>query len=101
MTNVSMENASKDIAPHLYSLAHFKRRTVAKELHNNNWIHIVHCISTRQELLQFINLWGLVRNISLSHLESDSSLEVDAKWQVHNSFGIQNTILGLPCPISR
>jgi hypothetical protein len=100
MTNVLMENASKDIAPHLYSLAHFKR-TVAKELHNNNWIHIVHCISTRQELLQFINLWGLVRNISLSHLESDSSLEVGAKWQVHNSFGIQNTILGLPCPISR
>jgi hypothetical protein len=31
-------NAPKEIAPNLFKLTHFKNRTVAKELDNNNWI---------------------------------------------------------------
>jgi hypothetical protein len=31
----------KDITPHLFALAHFKQRTVEKELQNKNWIRAV------------------------------------------------------------
>jgi hypothetical protein len=48
--------ASKDIAPLLYKLAHFKKRTIEKELQNSNWIQAVRRIATRDELQQFVEL---------------------------------------------
>jgi hypothetical protein len=48
--------APSNIAPLLYNLAHFKNRTVEKELQNNKWIQGVRCILTRDELLQFVEL---------------------------------------------
>jgi hypothetical protein len=47
--------APKDMAPHLFNLAHFKNRMM-KELNNKNWIHLVHRISTTEEFQEFINL---------------------------------------------
>jgi hypothetical protein len=38
--------ALKDIVPLLFNLAHFKRRSVEKELKNNNWIQSVWCMGT-------------------------------------------------------
>jgi hypothetical protein len=69
--------APKDIAPLLYNLAHFKRRTVEKELSNNNWIPSVWYISTREQLLQFVNLWSMLRNVSLNPLAKD---EIRWEW---------------------
>jgi hypothetical protein len=69
--------ASKDIAPLLYNLAHFKNRTVEKELQNNKWIQGVRRISTRDELLQFIELWSLIRNVSLDSAVRD---QIQRKW---------------------
>jgi hypothetical protein len=66
--------APKVIAPHLFALAHFKNRTVQKELQNNNWIRAVRHLSTSKELQEFINLWGQVRNIVLSISDSDKIL---------------------------
>jgi hypothetical protein len=63
----------KDIVPHLFSLAHFKKRTVEKELHYKNWIHAVRRISTAEELQEFINLWMLVRNVDLNQAEKTQS----------------------------
>jgi hypothetical protein len=58
--------APKDMAPHLFNLAHFKNRTVKKGLNNKNWIHVVHRISMAKELHEFINLWVLVRSVNLN-----------------------------------
>jgi hypothetical protein len=60
------------MAPNLYNMAYFKWRTVAKELLNNNWIYAIHHISTTQELLEFINMWVVLKNIRLSQEENDT-----------------------------
>jgi hypothetical protein len=54
--NWLQSKSSKDIAPLLYKLAHFKKRTVEKEPQNSNWIQAVCRIATRDELLQFVEL---------------------------------------------
>jgi hypothetical protein len=58
--------ASKDIAPNLFNLAHFKKRTVQKELQKTNWVYAVWHISTEVELREFINLWQLLRGVTLN-----------------------------------
>jgi hypothetical protein len=69
--------APKDIVSLLYNLDHFKRRMIEKDLHNNNWIHVVCHISTREELLQFVSLWSLLRSVSINQVEMD---EIHWKW---------------------
>jgi hypothetical protein len=71
------DKVPRDIAPLLYNLAHFKNRTVEKELQNNKWIQGVRCISTREELLQFIELWSFIRNVSLNLAVRD---QIQWKW---------------------
>jgi hypothetical protein len=43
------------IAPNLYKKACFKKRTVAIEIRNNNWMNAARHISTHHELLEFVN----------------------------------------------
>jgi hypothetical protein len=64
--------APKEITPNLYKLAHFKRRLVAKELKDNNWIYAVCHISTMEELREYIKLWNLLRNVNLNGTQKDS-----------------------------
>jgi hypothetical protein len=63
-----------DIAPNLYEKAHFKKRMVVRELLNKSWMYAACHISSREDLLEFINLWALVKNVNLSGEEHDSIL---------------------------
>jgi hypothetical protein len=76
------------IAPNLFKKVHFKRRSVAKELQNNNWMSAACHISTRHELLEFVKLWSLLKNVRL--------LEMGAKRRILDDLSLQNLILGLP-----
>jgi hypothetical protein len=60
-----------------------RRRSVEKEPKNNNWIQSVRCISTRKQLLQFINLWSMLRNVSLNPLAKD---EIRWKWMPNGEY---------------
>jgi hypothetical protein len=64
-------------------LAHFKNRKVEKELHNSKWIQGVWCISTREELSQFMELWSMLRNVALN-LESRD--EIKWKWTLNGEY---------------
>jgi hypothetical protein len=46
--------ALKDIVRLLFNLAHFKRRSVEKELKNNNWIQSVRCMGTTAPVYELL-----------------------------------------------
>jgi hypothetical protein len=60
------------VAPNLFKKAHFKQRSMAKELQNNNWMSAACHISNRQELLEFVKLWSLLKNVRLRSQEKDT-----------------------------
>jgi hypothetical protein len=64
----------KDIAPNFFRVARFKKRTVYKELMNDNWMCAVCQLSTQVELREFIRLWQLLREVSLSVDVEDQNL---------------------------
>jgi hypothetical protein len=66
-------------------LAHFKKRTVKKELQNSNWIQAVRRIATREELLQFVDLWSMLRNITLNPRVKD---EIKWKWMPNSEYSV-------------
>jgi hypothetical protein len=45
---------------------------MAEELSNKNWIFAIRRIATRVELDEFIILWSLLKDVSLSDEVSDS-----------------------------
>jgi hypothetical protein len=55
----------------------FKKRTLHKELQNDNWMYAVRHISTEIQLREYINLWELLRGVSLNMDEKD---EILWKW---------------------
>jgi hypothetical protein len=77
------DKAPKEIAPNLYNLAHFKRRLVAKELDENNWIYAVRRITTSEELHEYIKLWDRLRNINLNGMQKDL---IVWKWTPEGSY---------------
>jgi hypothetical protein len=77
------DKAPKEIAPNLYNLAHFKRRLVAKELDENNWIYAVRRITTTEELQEYIKLWDRLRNINLNGMQKDL---IVWKWTPDGSY---------------
>jgi hypothetical protein len=88
------------MAPNLYNMEYFKWRTVAKELLNNNWIYAIRHISTTQELLEFINMWVVLKNIRLSQEENDTLIwnrTSNVEWRLHGGIDIQNSVSRLPC----
>jgi hypothetical protein len=66
------------IAPNLFKKVHFKGRSVAKELQNNNWMSTACHISTRHELLEFVKLWSLLKNVRLRSQNKDTIIW---KWE--------------------
>jgi hypothetical protein len=61
---------------------------VAKELENNNWIHAIRRISTREEFLKCIKLWDLLSNVNLSTVANDL---VVWKWTVDGMYSTTST----------
>ena len=51
--------------PELFAIATRKRRTVQKEMENNNWIRSLANISTAVQLEQFTRLWALMQGVLL------------------------------------
>jgi hypothetical protein len=80
--------APRDIAPLLYKLAHFKNRKVEKALQNKNWVQGVRRISTREELIQFVELWSMLRNVSLNPAVRD---EIKWKWTRNGEYTVAST----------
>jgi hypothetical protein len=66
------------IALSLYKEAHFKRRIVAKELTNKIWMRSASHISTHQELIKFVKLWSLLKNVQLRGEVQDN---ITWKWE--------------------
>jgi hypothetical protein len=59
------------VAPNLFKKARFKKRTVAIELRNNNWMYAARHISTH---LEFVKLWSLLKNVRVrSHVKDSIS----------------------------
>jgi hypothetical protein len=78
----------KEQAPNLFKRAHFKNRTVAKELLNKNWIVNVRRLSTRAELIEFIKLWLLLKNVCLRDEVNDF---IVWKWTPSDEFSTAST----------
>jgi hypothetical protein len=55
----------KDLALNLFEIARFKGRTVATELHNNNWIRNLSYISTSLLLQEFTLLFMALAEVNL------------------------------------
>jgi hypothetical protein len=62
----------KNIAPSLYRKAHFKKRTVVKELLNNSWMLPARHNSSMQEFLEFIEMLSLLKTVTLMDEVKDS-----------------------------
>jgi hypothetical protein len=65
---------------------------VAKELENNNWIHAIRRISTREEFLKCIKLWDLLSNVNLSTVANDLVVwkwTVDGMYSTTSAYKIQ------------
>jgi hypothetical protein len=66
-----------DLAPNLYKLARYKSRTVEKELRNKRWMGAARRINSREQLVEFIKLSSLIKNINLGEDEND---HIQWKW---------------------
>jgi hypothetical protein len=53
------------MAPSLYRIARFKKRSVHKELQNRNWIRNIKGISLAQQLDEYIMLFMAISGIQL------------------------------------
>jgi hypothetical protein len=62
----------RDIAPHLYKIASRKKRLVAKELQNGNWITAVSRLNSVEELRDFLLVAAIVAEVNLDPLQPDS-----------------------------
>jgi hypothetical protein len=72
-----------DIALNLYKLPCFKSRMVARELRNKSWMGAARHISSREELVEFIKLWSLIKNIKLREEEND---HIQWKWTPNGEY---------------
>jgi hypothetical protein len=90
-------SAPKDLAPSLFEIARFKCRTVAVELHNNNWIRNLKHINTSQQLEEFTLLFMAIAEVHLG----DGKDSIFWKWttdkKIWQLLMIAN-FLGLSCP---
>jgi hypothetical protein len=59
--------APKDLAPDLYQVARFKRRTMHTEMQNDSWIRNLQNISTTERMEEFILLFMAVSEVHLSN----------------------------------
>jgi hypothetical protein len=65
--------APKHLAPNLYKATRFKRRTVAKEMQNDNWIKNLGQINNSYLLNEYIMLYMALSSISLTQEQDEIS----------------------------
>lgn len=58
--------APKEIAPNLYVTAHYKKRSVSTELHNQNWIRNLAPINNPTLLQEYVTLHNLLSTVTLT-----------------------------------
>jgi hypothetical protein len=56
----------KDLAPNLFKIARYKRRTVSKELHNDNWVRNLENIDSEILIEEFTMLFMALSNVTLN-----------------------------------
>jgi hypothetical protein len=76
--------APKELAPNLFAVARFKRRSVALELHNDNWIRNLSNISTPIQLEEFSMLFMAISDITLDN----SNDLIFWKWTADKKFSV-------------
>lgn len=77
------DTSLKDRAPNLYKLTRRKTRTVAQEMENKNWIRAVRNISTTEQLREYVDLWILLRHVTLVQGTKDV---VQWKWTANGEY---------------
>jgi hypothetical protein len=80
---MARRHGTKGHCPEPLQKARFKKRTVTRELPTKNWMHVARYISSREELLEFINLWVLLMNVNLNEEEHDS---IGWKWTASGDY---------------
>jgi hypothetical protein len=76
--------APKELAPNLFLIARFKRRTVQQEQRNNNWIRNLQHISTTEQLVEFTLLFMAISSTELSNKKDSTSW----KWSANGKFSV-------------
>jgi hypothetical protein len=74
--------APKDLAPDLYQVARFKRRTMHTEMQNDSWIRNLQNISTTERMEEFILLFMAVSEVHLSNHRD----EIQWKWTIDGCY---------------
>jgi hypothetical protein len=70
--NWSGKGRLPDIAPHLYKIASRKKRLVAKELQNGNWIRAISRLNSVEELRDFLFVATIAAEVNLDPSRPDS-----------------------------
>jgi hypothetical protein len=76
--------ASNELSPSLFEATRYKKRTVAKELQNNNWMRGLTHITTPSQLHEFSLLFMAISNIILT----DSNDIIYWKWIADKRFPV-------------
>jgi hypothetical protein len=74
-------NGSKSVC-----IATFKRRTVAQERHNNNWIRNLQSIDCTSQLEEFTLLFMALANIQLTDQKDD----IKWNWTIDRKFSVSS-----------
>jgi hypothetical protein len=76
--------APKDLAPNLFRLAMFKKRSVHAELQNSNWIRNLQDIHTPSQIEEFTMLFMALESVSLTDQEDS----IKWRWTVNDSYSV-------------
>jgi hypothetical protein len=74
----------KELGPNLYNISRFKRRSVALEMCNDNWIRNLQQVSNLTHLDKFTLLFMAISDVQLN----DQHDAIFWKWTVDNKFSV-------------
>jgi hypothetical protein len=76
--------APKDLAPHLYDIAKFKRRSIHDELRNDNWIRSLGHILNTHQIEEFTMLFMALNSVTLTNQED----KITWKWTTDGKYSV-------------
>lgn len=91
--------APKELAPNLYKHAHFKHKTVVKELHNFNWIRNLKEISTDDEMDEFVLLFTALQEITFTNAKDQIKWRWTGNGEYSASSAYEIQFVGCTAPI--
>jgi hypothetical protein len=59
-------SAPRNIAPSLYKAARFKTKSIATELHNQNWVRNIDPVNTLELLNEYVLLFIMLSSVTLT-----------------------------------